>query len=343
MSRNQAKNASSKQLVTRSKMQRNQPKKHKKQQRVALIPNRNVSAYQLSACAQRYFEVLLNPFDTAAEELPCIPDLIDIPSYKFYTRQRGSITIGTTGYGFVGVSPYAYGNDQVNILSSSSTYGFSGFPVTAARSAAVLESSNSMFPWTAATCPSVRVVGCGLRIRYTGTELNRGGTIIPVLSNMVGDNLSGEGVSENLARPTVRTLQNNRQWAGCVLKPLSPSDYSYTQDLSGTRNLISGANLAGTNIRMGVALTGAVGNTYEYELVIYYECIPAVSATGTVNSVPGTSKSHSDVSALSMIRDYVGGLFDSDMGKAVIEAGKSFFKSSFASTVAATVPKLLLL
>jgi hypothetical protein len=84
--------------------------------------------------------------------------------------------------------------------------------------------------------------------------------------------------------------------------------------------------------KMGVLLTGTPGNTYEFEVVLFYEAISGSLASGLSVTVDNVSRSHSDTGGLSIIRDFLGGVYESEVGQAVLQRGVEFVKGHFMAT-----------
>jgi hypothetical protein len=55
-------------------------------------------------CTLHYTAALLDPFDYSGE-MPCVPDMHTIPSYKYRQYARGEFSTGTNGKGFIMVNP----------------------------------------------------------------------------------------------------------------------------------------------------------------------------------------------------------------------------------------------
>lgn len=196
----------------------------------------------------------------------------------------------------------------------------------------VVNTPDGLFPWTSTAKRDCRLVACGLRVRYAGTELDRGGITVPVHANAFGDSLRDTDVNTALQRPSTKSYPCERVWRGVALKPCSPSDYTYSLSAFNSNDP--------ANLRMGVVINAKAGTVFEYEIVRYFEAVPTCIA-GTLYSVPGTSKSHSDLGGLSMVRDFIGGLASSDMGKTAVSDGYKFFRDNAAEMASGAVRQAL--
>lgn len=58
----------------------------------------------LSSCAVDYLKSQYNPW--ALNRSPCIPDFLQMPSFKQMTRIRGTFNTDSTGFGFIYMNPY---------------------------------------------------------------------------------------------------------------------------------------------------------------------------------------------------------------------------------------------
>ena len=86
----------------------------------------------LSHCSQLYAQAILDPFGKRFKlEAPCIPDLFDVPSYKYTLLTRGVLATGTTGFGFLAVAPNALGSDSPMIRRTTNTYAGNTIDLTA--------------------------------------------------------------------------------------------------------------------------------------------------------------------------------------------------------------------
>lgn len=243
--------------------------------------------------------------------LACIPDLNDFPSFKTLVIARGTFNVGDQQVGYIFMNP------RCSASTSASTFRFT----TAAYLGATVDLSisttgvfSSAFAAMPFTGPQVdapggvlaRTVGCGLRIRYTGTELNRSGRLIPYRSQALGQGtpVSGSFVSTYLNRPEIPSVACTRRWHSVNYLPANNlglstgSAYEYLNSLA-TDNTVS---TTGIGLDLGWIVDGATkGNGFEWECYIHKEY---VSATGTFVP-PNTSASHSDMPGLSAVRNAV--------------------------------------
>jgi hypothetical protein len=266
-----------------------------------------------------YLRVLTDPFGYDSPSLPCIPDLLDLPSYKVHTLNRFTAAVGTAGVGYVVVWPRIFSNDQTAQYFTQST--FSSSTIEADGFVGTLSGLNANFPYSAATTRDCRVVSCGVRVRYTGTELDRGGRII------IRRYTSGESVptgafataSALLSSPLAQTLRVDRNWHGTAFRPTLSSHTDYQHVSSLTDPLV-------------VFFEGKPGITFEIEVVRYFEIIPRTNTSNPPAvqlGVPTTTTSHSDITAVSMIRDFLGSAHDALLGSGAYQLGLSYIKARY--------------
>lgn len=307
-----------------SRKKRNRTRRNRQRGRLAGLPAGN----QLSECAKAYAKVQFDPFNTRFEnELPCIPDQQDVPSMKFSTFQRGNFNVGTEGYGFIVISPYALGNDIPNIAYSNNTYAGSTITNNSATTG-VIHQNNLRFPFSSAAMPACRVVASAIRIRYSGTELQRGGLIIgcATLDASSTDNIIGRNLSDLSSRPESGSFTVTRSWKGLGFRPSQIPVYNSATNTIATNG----------NGKMGFIVYGEDALPYEYEVINYYE---AVSSAGN-NFITNTSRSHSDMVGLSWVRDFAGSVASSEIGTAVLQRFGRYIQNAAVSSLSYAAPLL---
>jgi len=148
-----------------------------------------------------------------------------------------------------------------------------------------------------------RLVGMGVRARYTGTELNRGGTMILARATRqgpVGFNTDGYQYQTLLDDQLSNQFPVSRTWRTIAWNPRTAQEYDF---LKGASDWYPASTLAATygadplpGPDMIIAVSGGVvGNSFDYEIIGYYEYI------GT--DLDNVSKSESDLVGLSAVRN----------------------------------------
>jgi len=271
------------------------------------------SQIHISKCALDYARALFDPFGAYySQASPCIPDLFDLPSKKFCTLTRGEFGCGSAGFGFVSINPYVWGRGVAGADGRIGTFSTGAYAGTQIEShtftdpvpnpPGIFTVNNAQFPYASpGPFPDIRVVGCGMRCRYIGTQLNMGGRVLPIADNSVGANLNFHTYQALASRQDAVIYPAGRSWHGTFLRPSAPFQMQYSA-AQGTVDVLF----------MALVANSQAGNVFEYEIVTFYEAVP--SATVTVDS---TSASHSDIVGLSAIRDFVGQLSSSSAGQGV--------------------------
>jgi len=138
-------------------------------------PRKGALSTLLSPCASHYLKALTNPWGKFSE-LPCIPDTISLPSYKFKCVTRGSFTVGSGLVGYVGVAPFVPVNDQPCVVYTGGTYAGTNFQYPAAGVFTAVNDS----PFTTADIGNMefRLVGCGVQASYFSSEVFRAGLVV---------------------------------------------------------------------------------------------------------------------------------------------------------------------
>jgi len=247
----------------------------------------------LSDCARLYAQALIDPF-VPLPKPACIPDLLEVPSKKVFLLQRGTFQTGTTGnIGYVVASSLGQvTNSGTSYWYSDSTYASTSLPAT---SAATGNNLGEMLqaPYSVGQLAGFqsRTVAMGVRIRYLGTELNRGGRIIPFLVNTT-QTMQGASIAAILGRNENRSSPNTRnKWHCVTYYPSQATDFNYTSN--------SGAITNSTNMDIGIIADGCVaGSAFEYEIGAHIEYVSAGSAVDSLTA------SHTDLPGLSAIKGF---------------------------------------
>jgi hypothetical protein len=222
-------------------------------------------------CVHHYLEASINPFDSP--EGACLPaDLFPLPSYKRVIFARGSFATGTTGYGFISMSPVFVSDvNAVNFTSSTSVGGNS----TAFTSFTVLGSAfflNAPFNTAAFTGGPVnaRSVAYGIRIRCTASMMNRGGSYV-AYEQVAHQDLAVTGTFTSLKSTQgaqtsgIPTLVDPNQWdvAVCSSGPVIYTELNYSGAASGPLNGLQ---------PLAIAIQSAVpAMTFDYEVFHHVE------------------------------------------------------------------------
>lgn len=229
----------------------------------------------MSACAADYARCLANPF---SGPLACIPDFPVLHSSKQRVWIKGSFSTGTSGIGYVIMTPEGGCiNDAPALWYSSAAY----IPTTVdiADVNTVAATTNSQYPTagignTRATS-QYRVVGAGIRIRYMGTELNRGGFKIGVI-DPTHDTLNASSVVSMRAEPTSVEFAVGREWSQVLYRPVFSDELQFA-------SVVTNVPYMGFMVQ---AASAATPLQYEFEYAAVYEY--------QGRNIRGMTPSHSD-------------------------------------------------
>ena len=293
--------------LVKSNMGPNQKKKEKKKakrkNKVSVVSRDAATRperFFLSACSRHYLRALADPFMLEGG-LACIPDIIDYPSAKYAIKARGTFSAGTEGFGFIVVAPLASASDAVAIVSSLPS--FTGTTVSCGPTTLVgISNAFAAFPYDSANIPHLwqRTVGCGLRVRYLGTELNRSGRLLGIRVPS-GSFIQGLDASSALANMSVQSVEVGRKWRQVFFVPSSQSDYQYSIASIG----INQTTIVGANGTIAFIVDGTTAsNAFEWEVVYHKEY---ANNDMTTLAITNLTPSHSDLTGLSAVRNYFEG------------------------------------
>lgn len=265
-------------------------KKSKPRRQVAMMPSMG-----LPACTLKYANALANPFSASAFGA-CIPVGNFRPSMKNHTRHFTSTTIGAGGFGYFMYSPCLANNATCLWTTSASYVGTASSPGNTSSVGVVLGQMSTLpFLRTQLVESDVtgarasvlgRIVSAGIKWRYTGTELNRGGTIVaysdPLHESVEGlsyNQLSGYAEAAMTAPNANHTADyltvfasNFRELNYPDTTPDSSATvdtlsciYPYSDQLGTVTDASTGAPVC------VVVFQGEVGNTYQIEVIVHSE------------------------------------------------------------------------
>jgi hypothetical protein len=195
---------------------------------------------KFSECLLTYARASIDPFENI-QKLPCIPDSLSAPSYKFKVFIDTDMIIGTEGVGFAAFNPWAMAINNAGastagldypLVVTTATYPEDIFDATLALLTADQISgsnSNSPYPYPELDTGSIRLVAGGLEIDYSGELLNQSG----VVSVIQWDGLQTVplDITTSLIRSNQRTqvCPTSRE-ARCYVRyePTSSSNFDYT-------------------------------------------------------------------------------------------------------------------
>jgi hypothetical protein len=235
----------------------------------------------LSSCSRMYLRALTNPFGVF-DHLPCIPDVICIPSNKYSAKCRGTLTVGSGQVGWISVDPFMGAiNDKPAVYHTNGPYALTNFNPGAPGTSS--DSSDSPYTYAdlAPNC-QVRTVGCGVKVRFQGSEFQRGGNVILYRQPYNAAIVSGVTDTDLLKDRTSSQTPATRKWECVCFRPTSFNELQYSE--------LPGAT---TNGSLLIYISGATpGQSWSFEVIWYFELIG--------NRAEKTA-SHSDPNGMSAI------------------------------------------
>lgn len=276
-------------------MQKNKQSNQKKAQKALkpVLPKETYeNFFKLGNCTHKYGLSLVDPFDGPAGA--CLPVSPSLLTRKVRSFSRFTLAVGTLGVGFVLANAQGMAGDILNAYTT--TAAFAGTATSFVASAGVVgQSTNadtSLSSFSNAALMQLRVVSWGIRIRYRGTELNRGGRLL-TLEEPDHQTMSGFTSNAFLAYEKCNEHAVTEKWTRvCMSGPVAPADYDFT-----------GINLVHTSTPyMGVFVESTAGNLFDVEIFYNYELVGSVPRGKTaseaddmgVGAVVGTIREHND-------------------------------------------------
>jgi hypothetical protein len=233
-------------------------------------PGSGKKQVQISGHCSDYCHALCNPFDAKPAGMPTFPAL---PTLKQKVYARGTAYTGSMGVGFVALRPdHAVVSDDASVWYTTASFAGTTFDFTTASTA----SSNSMFV-TADLGPdgsSFRVIGSGLRVRYGGTELNRGGFKV-CLVDPTHRTLSGRDEASLNAEVQTRRVNVTRQWTSLLYRPVLPNEVEFQSSFNTDTRPYIGV--------MMISPDNSINELFEWEAytIVEYQGVNARGQTHT--------------------------------------------------------------
>lgn len=183
---------------------------------------------QISAACSDYCHALCNPFDAKPCGVPLAP-IVNTQKTRVYVKGTASTGIG--GVGFVSARPgHGGSNTSTAVFYTDSSYQGSTVQNTSGPG---VNPGSTNSPYSSAnfgpgaTDLSFRIVSFGLRARYIGTELNRGGSKI-CLVDPTHNATDGRDEAQLLAEPQARKLPVSREWVNLHWQPITTDEYGFS-------------------------------------------------------------------------------------------------------------------
>lgn len=265
----------------------------KRRVRAAITAQKTTSAIHVASCTRMYAKALVNPFDVSG--LPCIPDNIILPSFKFVTKARGVFSTGTNGIGYIYIDPFQMlcNDGSYNPLTGAmgvpivyTTTAFAGVnlsvPVAGVPAGVAFANPNSLFGTAdfdvttfANANRQFRLVGCGLRCRYIGSNLYNQGRLT-IFRQQGNDSLQPV-----FGYTSASFLQDNYTSCSPVSRadryvyyvPDDPQFIAYNAYNGFNPNFVGGVNHHSMGIYIDGGALGGNAQSWEFEAVAFFEVI----------------------------------------------------------------------
>lgn len=228
-------------------------------------------------CLMNYTKALLNPFETYAA---CLPARLSQPSQKTRVFARGIVDVGTNGLGWIMARATPVNDGTCAVYTDANYAGSTAAQLDSDAFGTVFVNHNS--PFAAARLADrtlqARLVAFGIRVRYIGKEVDRGGTIT-AFQDPAHETLNQNGHSYNQIRGYDRavTVANKRQWVAATYVPI---DYFTAERWHDS--VLDGAT---ANFCLALLIADTPGLRYEYEYFAHFEYIGHNVRAKTVNQV----------------------------------------------------------
>jgi len=212
-----------------------------------------------------YANALANPFEATPAGIPVFP-VVASQKIKCFVKNF-MVTSSTNGQGFIIVRPHCLvTNDIDSVYATDNT--FAGTTIAVAGTGINAAVSNS--PFTSANYSAdetqFRLVSIGIRWKYSGTELDRGGMSFALVPP---DHRSmfGMTVQDIMALDQVVTNTATREWNHLVWRSITPTELAY-----GATNP--------TTIQMAVWFTSPISGANYVPQHVYFEVFGIFEAAG---------------------------------------------------------------
>jgi len=228
---------------------------------------------------------------------------------------KGIVSTGTAGIGYIYCDPrVAAVNDLNSIFFSSALYTGNNFQPNLTLAGVNQTRTNSAYLSTQFTTGgsfAYRVVSCGIRVRWRGTELNRGGQLV-CLQNPNHQPLTGF-VTTNMDsfQQSVRLPIEDKKWTNVLFRPVDSEDLNFRKTFPDTVLCLDA-----DSYYMGIMIeapSGGTGGQFEFEVYANHEF--------TGYSIRGQTPSHVDpngFSAVHAVTNFTNHLLPSNLPSAAL-------------------------
>jgi len=183
---------------------------------------------------------------------------------------KGTLSTGTQGFGYIVFDPLnASANDQQPVYVSGPTYDTTVITM-GGHPGIVPANSNAQYVGasvgTGFTQTQVRIVSAGIRVRYIGTELNRGGQVVGI-HEPTHATLNGMNITNAQAIQGSVNFKPTNQWITVLYRPVEDADMQFNSSL----NPVNGTSPGSYFMAALIQAPNGVQADYEWEAYASYE------------------------------------------------------------------------
>jgi len=232
------------------------------------IQNKNDGPVSVDRCTSDYVSALVNPWDA---EPACIPSMPSLPSETRKFIRRGTFTTGSADFGFIAMRPVLANDTMYPVLATRNTFG--GTTLGDALITGVVGQqlvtpyAGSMFGTSnGAHDVKWRPVAYGIRVRYIGKAVDRGGRLITYRDQNNGD-LLGLNFNELASRQgaTSQPITGNK-WSTVCYSPADPEEMQFSHQ-------IQPAHLTGYGLTIACVAPRDTPLEMEFEVCMHVEIV----------------------------------------------------------------------
>lgn len=280
-------------------------------------PRMEQGALTLHQGTGAYYAAIATPFNMQARGCG-VPSFPSVASQKATGFLTGVAVVGANGMGFLAVSPCLANDDNV-VHYSGATYAQNSIQIEPSVTGLNARRMTTL-PWDSAllvdgtgSAPSSvrgRIIATGVRIRYIGTELERGGRIVTYVSPS-HSNLNGSSFDRLASRAEAVRLPVSREWVemtvfanttdeleypGHLYNATGQSEYIRSVYPCSNNETINSTDSYKGGVPIAFIFTGSAGNQFEYEIITHCEYVGASTASFV-------TPSHCDIEGMSKVQN----------------------------------------
>lgn len=224
-----------------------------------------------------FAEVYTDPFSIKEARLPFLP-IYSTKTVRSIVRANGAI--GTNGFGFVTCVPmWGVVNNNDSVFWSQATY--TGISIAAAgvgvssAPASKISYTKASFDSTDVNSLAARCVAYGIRVKYTGTELNSAGEWFAAQTNPKVSMIGFTSDSLRKVQGHKTSTFADRSWHVYNRMITSRLDAEFLNLNSGIweATTLPGSNAGENNGYIAIIVQGTPGGTFDIEVAGHYEVI----------------------------------------------------------------------